>query len=188
MTTLAFDEKSASITIETRAKGMLAKLAHDLSIESKDATAAATWNQGRIEVELGVPVRSLAVQGVLKGGGVDRGVLSASDRAEIERKIREEVLRGGTVRVRMETALGEGALADGSRSVDASGTIEVGGKSARLGCRCRIEVASGRASVEARGKVSLSALSIPPVKGPLGAFRVDDEIAVACHLAFVVQG
>ena len=45
------------------------------------------------------------------------------------------------------------------------------------------------ASAKAQGRVKLDlpSLSITPPKGPLGAFRVDDEVEIDFDLAFVVE-
>lgn len=188
MTTLRYEQGGSRLTIETRAKGMLAKLAHDLSIEARDANVTASIEAGRVTVVARVRVASLSVVGVRKGGSVDRNVLSTSDRAEIEKKIQNEVFRGPEVVVTMEASLGEGGLADGRRTVDATGRVEAAGKSARVSSRATVEVASGRAKVQGRVRLDLPSLSIAPPKGPLGAFRVDDEVDVDFDLAFVVEG
>ena len=79
-------------SVRTRAKGLLARLAHDLEI-------AAGATPGRVEVgesawsgELVVPVAKLAVAGSLHGDRLDPSGLSPGDRAEVERRIRDEVL------------------------------------------------------------------------------------------------
>ncbi len=188
MTTLRYEQGGSRLTIETRAKGMLAKLAHDLSIEVREPNVTASIEGGRITVVARVRVASLSVVGVRKGGAVDRGVLSASDRADIERKIQGEVFRGPEVVVTMEAPLADGALGEGRRTVDATGRVEAAGKSARVSSRATIEVASGRAKAQGRVKLDLPSLSITPPKGPLGAFRVDDEVEIDFDLAFVIEG
>jgi len=45
-----------------------------------------------------------------------------------------------------------------------------------------------RTIITAKATVSLEALRIPPVKAPLGAFRVDDAIEVHTHLELVTAG
>ena len=78
-------------------QGHAAKLAHDLrSKPSRWKPAellrcrppAERERQG--ELTLRVPIADLKVHGVRKGGTVDTSVLSGSDRAEIERKLKSE--------------------------------------------------------------------------------------------------
>lgn len=181
--TLSFDPAASTVTVETRAKGMLAKLAHDLSITAKAVAATAKVDGADVLVELRVTVAKLAVEGILKGSSIDRSGLSSSDKAEIERKIREEVFRGAEVVVSMK-APGEGALSNGKKDVNVSGKIEAGGRSASISSRASIDVTDAGATVSGRAKVSLPGLGITPPKGPLGAFRVDDDVEVVYRLSF----
>ena len=185
MTTLRFDAAASKLTIETRAVGMLAKLAHDLSIVAREVRAEAKASGDDVELALRVPVRSLAVDGVRKEGAVDRGVLSASDRATIEGKIRDEVLRASEVEVNARAKAGP--LAAGSRDVDAEATLAVGRATTRARSRLAIEVTDGRARARGKVRVSLGSLGITPPKGPLGAFKVDDEVVIDLDLAFALE-
>lgn len=179
--TLAFDRDASKLRIETTAKGMLAKLAHDLAIEASDWTCEATLDGEKATLTAKVPVASLRVAGVRKHGTVDKNVLSSSDRSEIERKIREEVLTGREVVV---AASASGIPADGSRTIDAELTVESGRAKARVSSRVTVSVTAGAVVASGRAGVSLSSLSIPPVKGPLGAFRVDDVVDVVFDARF----
>ncbi len=117
----------ATVRIETTAKGLLAKLAHDLSIDAADVSAEATIEGDRASVTLTFPVRSLSVKGVRKRGVVDASVLSASDRSDIERKIREEVLTSADVVV---TASATVPTDEGKRCVPTTATVEASGRKA----------------------------------------------------------
>ena len=64
---LTFDPAQSSLRIETVAKGMLAKLAHDLAIDAKSLTADASYDGGKAELTLRVPIADLKVYGVRKG-------------------------------------------------------------------------------------------------------------------------
>lgn len=177
--TWTFDRAHSEISIETTAKGMFAKLAHDLRLVAGEAAVEVRGDEAGPELELRLPVRAIKVDGVRKSGVVDRGVLSASDRSDIEKKIREEVLRSTEVRV---TVVLSGPPAPGSRAFD--GAVEVGGHRAVVPLRVTITEKEGRTHASGRAKVALSALKIPPVKGPLNAFRVDDDVDVVFDLAF----
>jgi hypothetical protein len=174
------DRAHSEIAIETTAKGMFAKLAHDLRLLAGELSATVSEGEaGHLDLELRAPVRAVKVDGVRKSGNVDRSVLSASDRSDIEKKIRDEVLRSTDVRVTVKLP---SAPAPGSYSTDA--TIEVGGHRASLSLRLAIVEKDGSTRASGRAKVALSALKIPPVKGPLNAFRVDDDVEVVFDLAF----
>jgi hypothetical protein len=183
-TALTFDASKSHLHVETRAKGMLAKLAHDLSLSATVLAAKATLEGDKLALELDVPVGGLRVDGVRKGAHVDKSTLSASDRAEIERKIREEVLRAASVIVRSSCDVPASFLDGGSKELEAKLTVEVGRGRSEVRSRASVEV--GADSLVGRGsaKVSMPSLGLAPVKGPLGAFRVDDDIEIHYELAF----
>jgi len=180
-TELTLKQDGSRLAIETTAKGMLAKLAHDLTILSRDFSCTATLTDAGADVTVRVPVRGLHVDGVRKRGVVDRSVLSSSDKSDIERKIREEVLTSSEVVV---TASVADVPSDGTRSASTSATVEVGGKKAKAKVSATITALPDGIKASGRATVSLDSLAIPPVKGPLGAFRVDDAIEVVFDLAF----
>ena len=175
MPTFRLDPDASSLALRTRAAGMLARLAHDLEIAALKLSAEGTVDAaGAWSAELLVPVAALRVAGTLKGDRFDPDGLSAGDRAEVERKIRDEVL-AGTREVR----------------VRAAGT-------SRDQVEARVELASGAATVTARlsasdqpgGAVrvtgtcalSLRALGVREVKTPLGAFKLRDDVEVLFDL------
>ncbi len=163
------------IRVRTRATGLLARLAHDLEL---DATGASGWVSEDGEgwtSELVFPVAGLRVVGVLRGGKVDRSVLAPKDIAEIERKIRDEVLLGATVTVRGR----------GNRKL---GRFEVLAPKGATSITVALMLGSSdgeRRTVEARTRLSLSSLGCAEVKAPLGAFKVADELEVEGSLTFV---
>jgi hypothetical protein len=73
---------------------------------------------------------------------------------------------------------------EGSRSANTAATVEVGGKKAKAKLTATVTAGPDQIKASGRATVSLDALGIPPVKGPLGAFRVDDAIEVVFDLAF----
>ena len=174
------DPAKSRLRVETRAKGMLARLAHDLSIEGPGPSGTCRIEAGRFTLDLELPIAALRVAGVRKGGRVDTSVLSRSDLDDIHRKLRDEVLAGRpTIAVHAE-----GAVAD-----PPAGSLRVTGivvKAARGEQRVAADVTvtrdGDRLVVTGMAQVSLDALKIPPVKAPLGAFRVDDTIDVHAHL------
>jgi len=185
MTVLQLDSAKSHVRIETRAKGLLARLAHDLSIEGAGPKGSCTIDADSFTFTLEIPVAALRVAGVRKGGRVETSVLSSGDLADIHKKLREEVLVGSpSVTV---TATGPAPTDDVKDFV-----VELTVKAGRGEQRVRTKVArrrdGDRTILAAVATVSLEALRIPPVKAPLGAFRVDDAIEVHTHLELVTAG
>lgn len=164
------------IAVYTFAEGLLSALAHDLEIVADAATGEASGEESAATAEVRVTPASLRVSGVMKRGKLDTSVLSSSDRESIQRQIREEVLAGGDI------------VARGSPGASPSrASIEV--RSARGVNRvtCDVAVTRENGTVRAKGstELSLRALGSPPVKGPVGAFRVKDRVRVEFDLLFV---
>ncbi|XXY47972.1 hypothetical protein WME91_49010 [Sorangium sp. So ce269] len=180
MNDLNLDPTASRLTIRTRAVGMLARLAHDLEITASELSGRARLDGDAWTAELAVRAAALRVAGVLRGDRLDPEALSAGDRRDIERRLRDEVLGGtelvdvrasGTARdradVRVKIASGSAALA------------------ARLSSRDRGEGAIG---VTGSCQLSLAALGVREVKGPLGAFKVRDEIEILFDLTLRPAG
>jgi hypothetical protein len=108
--------------------------------------------------------------GTLRGDRLDPAGLSASDRADIERRLREEVLPVGEVVI---------------EAADGRATVRVGRQGATVAASSRVEGRGDRVRLTGRCTLSLAALGIREVKGPLGAFRVKDAVEVAWELEFV---
>jgi hypothetical protein len=170
-----FLPEDSALHIETRAKGMLAKLAHDLHI---DARLSSVTVEGCVKVTAELRPEDLTVRGVLKGGTVDRGVLSAGDLRDIHAKIRGEVF---TRAIRCTASI-PGAADSGSAQADL--TFQLGTK--QISTRTTVTLTSSEGKTKARGRTPLilTSLGITPPKGPLNAFRVDDEVVVVFDLAF----
>lgn len=164
----AIDPARSHLAVRTRARGMLAALAHDLELRTSELEGHATLDGETWSAELGVPVASLRVAGTLRGDRLDTAALSGADRAEIERKIREEVLPRRAVLVRARGA----SRQRGDATVEAS-------RSATTGVRLRAEErADGSLAVTGTAELSLRALGVAEVKAPLGAFKVADAVEV----------
>jgi hypothetical protein len=161
------DLGESTFVVRTRAKGLLARLAHDLELRAArfEGTVAlaedASWS-----AELRFPVNELKVAGTLRGDVVDTAVLSGSDRAEIERRVREDVLPVALVEVGVR----------GSSRESGEAVVRVGPKEQRV--RFTMKSAGERDAIEGRLTLSLAALGVGEIKGPLGAFKVSDAIEV----------
>jgi hypothetical protein len=174
------DKGASKLVLRTRAQGMLARLAHDLEIAAGEINGAASLDGDAWTAEVAVPVSSLRVAGALRGDRLDTSALSSKDRAEIERKIREEVLAAGPeVRTR----------AEGPSRDRGEATVSFGSKSARVSVsHSKTEPSGAGFSVTGRAELSLRALGVAEVKGPLNAFRVGDTIEVLYTLVIQPEG
>ncbi|MDI1448804.1 hypothetical protein [Polyangium sp. 6x1] len=163
------DRSTSKILVHTRASGMLARLAHDLELSAATFTGRATLEGEGFSAELVVPVAALQVVGTLHGERVDTSALSISDRSDIERKIRDEVFPG-TKEVRVH--------AKGTSRDRAEVTVEVSSGRLSLPVPLRVAEEAGRTRVSGRITLSMKRLGLRDVKGPLGAFRVRDDVEV----------
>ncbi|WP_272421760.1 hypothetical protein [Polyangium jinanense] len=166
---LIVDRSSSKLLVHTRASGMLARLAHDLEITASVFSGRATLEGEGFSAELVVPVAALQVVGTLHGERVDTSALSSSDRSDIERKIRDEVFPG-TKEVRVH--------AKGTSRDRAEVTVEVWRGRSSLPVSLRVTEEAGRTRVSGRTALSMMRLGLREVKGPLGAFRIRDEVEV----------
>jgi hypothetical protein len=164
---MRLDPERSQITIRTEAEGLLSALAHDLEIRAHDVSG---WLEGA-KGELRVPVDGLRVVGAVKRGRVDPSVLTTRDKNDIERRIREEVLAGGT-HVEVDAEVEGNFVALTVRAPAGKQHVRCG--FVREGPRARGECA-----------LSLSTLGIGVVRGPMGAFRVRDRVPIAFDVYFV---
>lgn len=166
---MLLDASRSRLAIYTEAEGLLSALAHDLELLATDLQGEVTGNEASLRVSPG----SIRVSGVMKRGKLDAGVLSPNDRTTIERQIAIEILA-------VPEVVARGVL-EGARA-----TIEVVTARARTRIACPVSVLDEGAGKRARGcaEVSLAALGAPPVKGPMGAFRVKDRVRVEFDLVF----
>ncbi|MCC6645253.1 MAG: hypothetical protein IT374_06765 [Polyangiaceae bacterium] len=159
------DRDASKIRLLTRAEGFLSPLAHDLEL-------VATPGELLDGETLVFPAAGVRVVGAVKKGRVDEGALSVGDRFEIDRRVREELL-AGDVRV---TARRDG------RDLD----VTIAAPRGRESRRAAGFVSERDGVVEVRGELSLSmkALGVGPVKGPMNMFRMKDEVTVIVALRF----
>ena len=160
--------------MHTKATGLLGRFAHNLELEATRFEAQIHADAERWVAELRVPARAVRVVGGRRGERVDKDTLSRSDQEEIQRRLLEQVFVGtDTVTVQ---AQGE-ARERGSATVRlTSGTQTVILRSSLQ------EQADGKVIVSGRCTLSLRSLGVPEVKGPLGAFKVHDEVEIIYRL------
>lgn len=166
----ALDPAKSSFVVHTFAAGLLARLAHDLELQAGGVTGALEEEGGLVRVRVRAPVDGLRVVGAVKKGRVDPAVLSASDRVDIEKKLRTEVFAG-----RSELSI-EGRL-EGARA-----TLQVQCGTARV----ELPATATRVGDEITGRceLSLKALGLRGVEGPMGAFKLADRVEVLFRTSF----
>ena len=151
----------------------MARLAHDLQLRVAhfDGQLHIEQESERWSATLRIGVDDLLVEGVLRGRRLDTGGLSDRDRRLIASKIKRDVLPGAEVLVRV----------NGDDRHQGQGVVKVPRGQQRITFRL-----SQRADEALQGSVmlSLARLGIPPIKGPLGAFRVADEVEVLFVVAW----
>lgn len=162
---MKLDPARSKLAIFTYAAGLFGSLAHDLELTVTGLSGELTAPT----VALTVPSASIAVVGVIKRGALDTQVLSAADRATIEKQVREDLFHGGSLQL-------TGTLRQGQAVIDVAWP---GGKSQ---VTCPVTATTDRA--QGAVELSMKALGLPTVKGPLGAFRVADRVRVTFDLAF----
>ncbi len=173
----AIDGRASRVRVRTRATGLFARVAHDLELEASELEGTVEHDGDAWRLELVCTVRGLRVAGVVRQGKLDRGVLSASDVAEIERKLKEEVLLGARIEVR-----GAGDRRRGELTVTAPRGEQ------KVAVSPRITIAGAATTAEAEACLSLARLGIAEIKGPLGAFKVHDEVAVRAKVVLAECG
>jgi hypothetical protein len=175
MKSAAFDLAASRLVMHTKATGLLARFAHNLELEATRFEAELGADGERWVAELRVPVRGLRVVGVRRGERVDKDTLSGSDQDEIHRRLLEQVFVGtDTVSVHAqgearERGSAKVALHSGTQTVALRSTLQ--------------PPLDGKIVVSGRCTLSLRALGVPEVKGPLGAFKVHDDVEVIYSFA-----
>lgn len=180
------DPSRSHVRIHTFAEGLLARLAHDLELVcgGLSGRASQTGEPGAPggAASLEAPLRDIAVAGVLgKDGNVDERALSSSDRSDILAKMQKEVFHGAAGEVlRIEAKLDAGS-AKVKLSVPNGRSVEV---------TMRPEVRAEGGGMRASGTfaISLASIGSDAVKGPMGAFRVKDRVAISFDVVFVPKG
>ena len=172
---LSINKDASTIIIRTRATGMLARLAHDLqlaarfdgSVDEERDDGSGPWRG-----ELAFRADDVRVEGVVKNGALDTGVLSSSDIADIEKKLRGDVLPSG-LRV----------VARGKSRESAELEVTANNKMQRVTARLRTAQKGAHEGLEGTAMLSLKVLGIKEIRGPFGAFTVDDAIEVRAFIA-----
>jgi len=155
------------VRIYTYKEGLLARAAHDLQLSCTRFRVCVDDQQ----VTARFFPESFQVDGALQRGVLLVDELSESDRRQILKNVKEEILRCS----RFPEIVFRGQGASRERGYRASGELELVGKS------CPLELSIERFGEELRGEVELrpSRWGIAPFKALMGAIRLQDRIKVA---------
>lgn len=158
------------MVIETRAKGMLASLAHDLRILAPIASGEAATDD---RCTASFDVSAMKIDKSCRHGTGAWGDPSSGDRAQIEQKISDEVFKGvRTITVEVQLS--------GARA-----KITVVAGEGRQVVDVPVSVTREEGSVHAKGEATLSleALKAAQPKVPLGAIKLEDSVVVRFEIA-----
>jgi hypothetical protein len=180
---LVLDPARSRVRVQTFAEGMFARLAHDLELECEGLTgSAAPQGSGGYTAVVSAPVDRIVVRGVIKGQRVDPAGIKDSDRDDIVQKMRKEVFHatssGAVVRVEVD-------LADGSPAPERRLQVRIVPPHGRAIEQTITAAIPSLDRAAGSLRLRLSALGSDPVKGPMNAFRVKDEVVVHFDLVFV---
>ena len=169
---LTLSPSGSHVRVRTFAEGMLARLAHDLELEWPVAEGHADLASGEASVR--IDADAVTVLGAKKGRHVDLGALSVSDREEIKRRLLGSIGadRGnGVIVANIKIASGRSKVAK----------VEIALACGRATTDADVEMSEHDGTTRVTGSLTLSlrALGVPEIKGPLGAFRLKDRIELA---------
>jgi hypothetical protein len=160
----------AQVYVFTFKAGLLAKLAHDLRLSVSSFEIRV--DQGKVEATF--DASSLRVDGVAHRGNVDRSVLSAEDKAQIEATIRNELLES-TQQPRIEL---NGRLLRDAAGSTVEAKLHLHGHSREL----RIPLKRVGERLVAEVELVPSKFGIPQYKAFMGAIALQDRIVVRVEL------
>ncbi len=164
------DVAASRVAIRTEATGLLARLAHDLELVAEGFTADLEVAGDSWSATLRFPIKGIRVEGVVRSGRVVRSVLSEKDCAEIIERIETKALKGtDTITVRLRGPSREQG--------EATVAVRTGQQTVALQPKA-LEASAGTVEVSGTCQLSLKALRVPEIKGPLGAFKVHDGVEI----------
>jgi hypothetical protein len=161
---------SAEILVDTFREGALSLLGHDLRLAARDFELSATNGQLTGSVELA----TLHVLGCMRKNRLDPSAPSPSERAEIEQRMREGILK---VDRHPRASLTGTVQRDGTRW-SVTGTLILCGRAQPIGAA----VEQRGDSLETSLTLTPSAYGIAPFRALGGALRIADRVVVHVRL------
>lgn len=163
--TLHIETSRSRVRIETRAKGMLASLAHDLRIVAPIARGEAVADD---RCTASFDVHAMKVEQSCRHGTGAWGDPSPTDRAQIEEKIRNEVFKG------VRTITVDARLRDSRAQL----TVLAGAGRQVVDVPVTVTRTDGEVYAKGEAMLSLEALKAAQPKVPLGAIKLEDTVRV----------
>jgi len=145
---------------------LLARMAHDVEFVVERLTLRETENR----VDVAFEPASLRVTGALVHGKVDRTLFDASQRAEIERNVRAQVLKTD----QFPRARFEGEFDATKVPITVGGTLELLGKRQPVS----FELAHQGDSFAGELTIAPSRWGIAPYRALLGALKLRDSVTI----------
>lgn len=161
---MTIDLTRTVVRIYTQATGALSFAAHDLALEIHPHDASESGGVYRLRFDM----NDMIVLGVMRHGTLDTTVLSERDKADIAQRM--VAACGSSVEISAEPR-------------DQTMSLKWMTPRATLSIPCVVRIGSD--SAEGSCEVSLSALNIGPIRGPLGAFRVADRVRIEFRAALI---
>lgn len=168
-------EVRVSVRVFREPGALLARMAHDLELVVERITAHE--NQGRVDVTF--DPASLRVTGALAAGRVDPALLDPSQRQEIERNVRTQVLKTD----KFPQGSFEGELDATTTPVSVRGTLELCGK------RHPVSFELARQDDTHVGELTItpSRWGIAPYRALLGALKLQDTAVLRIEVKALPQ-
>jgi len=167
---------ATEIIVQTRTEGFAARLAYDVAVVSHNASVELEFDpQAPSEghASISVPCDGFKAHALTKPGSGKPSKISSKDAAHIAEKTTHN----------LREALGAHIQISVSKIDDLGGSAfrlrgGVAGDKVEVVCNAQAKVNDDAIEVQGTARLSLSALGIGPVKGPLGALTVSDKIEV----------
>ena len=153
---------NGKVTLKTGVEGPGAKMAHSLVIEVADWSATATVADDPAQSSLSFSA-SIPSFVIAEGhGGVKP--LSDKDRDEIKKSIENKILGNG--RISFQSTSVSGGQVNGNLTINGNTGPQT------------VSISEAGGSITGRATVTQTKFGIKPFKGPLGAFRLRDDVEV----------
>lgn len=172
------DQDTATCSVFTYKEGLLSPVAHDLKLRVGRWSMEIDRGQGGLTVAAAFDASSLTVEGVMKDGRVQAGVLSTRDTDKIAHNIRDEVL---SARRHPSIGFRGTATPDGSQG-RVTGDVTICGKTRPVTCRTK-KVTGSEAVWVIEVTIHQPDFGIKPYSAMLGALKIKPDVVVAIEVA-----
>ena len=171
---------TSSLSVWTEREGMLSPVGHDLILDAERFRGEVRVEGERARVELVVDT-ALRVRCARDGERELPAGVSQSDRRDIEKNLRKDVLRTGRFPEARFTAEGPASGGDGSSRIQLRGRLELMGRTSPV--TVELQRRGDPESYEARVRLRQTDFGIKPFTALLGTLRVKDEVEVRASVS-----